>query len=154
MNNKSNFIFRSLVIFGLISSAGCSLIDKTFKEEPFVCNGSLKTMFFEAPLNLRINENKFTLKTNIKDSLNKESAKLLDDLDIPIPEFNNTYELNVQYADGVYIEPLDNNKYSFKHFFVNGTIFIDRCVLEYPIEIDSTKNLLEYGNLLKYFLEY
>ena len=67
---------------------------------------------------------------------------------------NNTYELNVQYADGVYIERLDNNKYSFKHFFVNGTIFIDRCVLEYPIEIDSTKNLLEYGNLLKYFLEY
>ena len=61
--------------------------------------------------------------------------------DHPIPEFNNTYELNVQYADGVYIERLDNNKYSFKHFFVNGTIFIDRCVLEYPIEIDSTKNL-------------
>ena len=48
-------------------------------------------MFFEAPLNLKINENKFTLETNIKDSLNKESPKLLDYLDIPIPEFNNKY---------------------------------------------------------------
>ena len=154
MNKKSNFIVSSLAIFGLLSSTGCSLIDKTFKKEPFVCNGYLKTMFFEAPLNLRIDENKFTLKTNIKDTLNKESKELFDDLDIPIPEFNGTYELNVQYSDGVLIESLDNNKYSFKHFFVNGTIFVDRCLLEYPIEIDSTKNLLENGDLFKYFLGY
>ena len=111
-------------------------------------------MFFEAPLNLRIDENKFTLKTSIKDSLNQESKELLDDMEIPIPEFNGTYELNVQYSDGVLIESLDNNKYSFKHFFVKGTIFVDRCVLEYPIEIDSTKSLLEYSNFFNNFFEY
>jgi len=151
---KSNFIVSSLAVIGLLSSTSCSLIDKTFKKEPFVCNGSIKTMFFEAPLNLRIDENKFTLKTSIKDSLNQESKELLDDMEIPIPEFNGTYELNVQYSDGVLIESLDNNKYSFKHFFVKGTIFVDRCVLEYPIEIDSTKSLLEYSNFFNNFFEY
>ena len=154
MYKKSNFIVSSLAVIGLLSSTSCSLIDKTFKKEPFVCNGSIKTMFFEAPLNLRIDENKFTLKTSIKDSLNQESKELLDDMEIPIPEFNGTYELNVQYSDGVLIESLDNNKYSFKHFFVKGTIFVDRCVLEYPIEIDSTKSLLEYSNFFNNFFEY
>ena len=37
--------------------------------------------------------------------------KFMDDLDIPIPEFNNTYELNVQYADGVLIESLDKKEH-------------------------------------------
>tara|TARA_B100000700_G_scaffold251446_1_gene282545 strand:+ start:883 stop:1344 length:462 start_codon:yes stop_codon:yes gene_type:complete len=153
MRKSIRFFLSSLTIFGFCFLGGCFFDKKLFKQEPFACNGLLKTMFFQTPLNLKVDGDSLTLRTYTRGSLDREIIDLFDELEIPIPEINGTYELNVQYSDGFLIKRLDRNKFSVKHFHVNGTLFLDKCILDYPIEINSTEKLLEYADLLQYLFE-
>ena len=148
MNFKS-IIYLPLFILLLV---GCmnNGFRKLEKQKIFKCDGILKTMLHELPLHVKWDGSKLYLTTDTKSSLHPDVTEVFDDLKIPIPEINGSYEPGVQYSDGVKVVRVDKNKFSVSHYHVDGTLFLDECRLEYPLEIDSTKKIIEFSWFLNF----
>ena len=117
--------------------------------EEIVCSGKIKTMIYEAPMDVKWDGKYLKIKTKVREVIDPEILIFFDNLEVPVPEINGRYEMDVQYADGIFVSQLDENKFSVNHFHVNATLFLDQCLVEYPLEIDSLNML---NKLFEYYL--
>ena len=116
--------------------------------EEIVCSGKIKTMIYEAPMDVKWDGKYLKIKTKVREVIDPEILIFFDNLEVPVPEINGRYEMDVQYADGIFVSQLDENKFSVTHFHVNATLFLDQCLVEYPLEIDSLNTL---NKLFEYY---
>lgn len=132
----AGFVLAGLVVGGFILGQKFNK-DSRFPEN-YECAGSVNTMFMEFPLWVKINGDDLSLDWDLS-----EIRRLVGEL-IPIPDIKSTYRVGVQYSDGVLVERVNGNTLEISHHHVTGTLLLDRCELEYPIEIDSLKSMLGF----------
>ena len=132
----ASFVLAGLVIGGFIFGQKFNE-DSRFPED-YECSGSVNTMFMEFPLRVKINGDDLSLDWDLS-----EIRRLVGEL-IPISDIKSTYRVGVQYSDGVLVERVNGNTLQISHHHVVGTLLLDRCELEYPIEIDSLKSMLGF----------
>jgi len=94
--------------------------ESDLKDEVYECKGTYKTMLLELPMDLRVEENSLTWKLWFQ---RKE-----------------TYEFDVRYPNGVFINRIDSRELSVKQFGTEGTLLLEKCELLFPVE-----NLLKDG---------
>jgi len=116
---------------------GCVPAD--LKDEVYECQGVVKTLTTNIPLQLQV----------VGDSLTWTWEQQWF---MPYEE-QGTYEFGIQYANGFLIRRIDSNKLSVKLNHINGTLFLDRCVLEFPVEHDTAKFLFKLTDLFPNFID-
>ena len=126
--------FSSLLIVVLLVALR-SLFQKPAFLADYECAGSVNTMFMSFPLKLKLSGESLYMNWDLSQfrELTQEA--------IPIPDVEKIYSLGVRHSDGFLVERVSTSKLSVSHLHVRGTLSLDSCELEYPIEIDSFKYL-------------
>ena len=132
----------------LTSLVGYSFPEINDSQQPFQCNGMLKTMFHQEPISVGLSGNTLTLSTY--NPYSQDGDTISDEyLDFSLSsELIGGYTLGIQYPNGILAKRVDENQISLKHLHVNATILLSECTLLYPIEIDSFKGIMNLAPLL------
>lgn len=119
-----------IIIFSLLTLQGCSLINSfsNFRKD-YSCNGNIKTMFFKLPTNFKISDQSLTLT-------------YIGDLEI-LKDLEERYKFDLAYANGVLVSRVNSNEISFSLLDMNGTLLLNECELQLPLEQELSKNFLK-----------
>tara|TARA_B100000073_G_scaffold239385_1_gene200467 strand:- start:290 stop:703 length:414 start_codon:yes stop_codon:yes gene_type:complete len=122
-------IYFSYILFGQSILVKADL----GRNQPYVCNGRLKSFVASYPLKIKLENERLSWEI---------------DWDHPWYDFGlagdyykrrDNIEFDVKYSDGVFVTRIDDNKLSIKILNIDGTLLIDRCQLEMPIELEMFK---------------
>ena len=130
------FIFFILI---LLSFASQLTYAKSYKDEPYRCQGIVKTLFMRIPLDLTVRE------SSLSWIWKKQWFTTYEE--------KGTYEFDVQYANGFFISKIDSNKLSVQLNHIKGTLFIDQCILELPVEKDTIEGLFKLKSIFPNLFE-
>ena len=130
------FIVFTFIILSFVSQLTYA---RSYKDEPYTCQGIVKTLYMRIPLDLTVRE------SSLSWIWKKQWFTTYEE--------KGTYEFDVQYANGFFISKIDSNKLSVQLNHIKGTLFIDQCILELPVEKDTIEGLFKlksiFPNLLK-----
>ena len=131
-NHKIGKLFFSLLIIVIPTF----LISKYLflKNETFICKGNINTILGEIPTTFKSENDSFSWKLNV--NLTDEYGELGEYFEKKGP-----FIYGVQSSDGVLVEKIDENKYSVRIYWINGTFLKDTCTLELPIAVDTIKQM-------------
>ena len=126
--------FSSLLIVALVVALR-SLLQRPVFLADYECTGSVNTMFMSFPLKIKLSGENLFMNWDLS------QFRELAQGEIPIPDVEKTYSLGVRHSDGFLVDRVSASKFSISHLHVMGTLSLDSCELEYPVEIDSFKYL-------------
>ena len=133
-------------------------------ENNFSCSGKFKTVLYDYPLKVKLENNKLSWEIEIPPEVTIEEeitsiVELFDGKNIregatqllvgvktdPVTKYfskRKNIELGVKYSDGVFVDQIDENKISITWIWINGTLIKDQCHMEMPIENDTIKKII------------